>query len=40
MNKSRSGQRLTKNENEELVMLLNVLANKKSRPEGDTAEVK
>lgn len=39
MRKSRSGQKLTNNENEELVMLLNVLANKKSQPEGDGAEV-
>ncbi len=37
--KSRSGQKLTKNENEELVMLLNLLAKKKSQPEGDGAEV-
>lgn len=36
--KSRSGQKLTRNENEELVMLLNLLAKKKSQPEGDNAE--
>ncbi|OOV88463.1 DNA primase [Oceanospirillum linum] len=34
--KSRSGQKLTKNENEELVMLLNLLANKKSQPDGNS----
>ncbi|WP_417596712.1 DNA primase [Oceanospirillum sp.] len=34
--KSRSGQKLTKNENEELVMLLNLLANKKSQSDGNS----